>query len=241
MNITRILKTLLIPISISLSIGSNAVIIEGTFGGTVTEAKDANDDDPAFVDVWDGNIVGQKITGSFWYDASKGPNFTHTDWVGLTFNVDGKVFDLSKDTPYNLPVTYRTNVVYIEDNDVGMGGTVANDRFLITSSLERGELGANVEEIESALLFSTEVLNTIKGEGLQQEFDLQAGDASPFSGHAFFNIFRRMDGELTYFSANIHLSDIQVKARSAAVPEPSTLFLLFGGLLGIVARRHVRK
>ena len=250
MNIKSIIQCILAS-SISIPLYSNAVIIEGTFGGTITEAQDGNDFDSSYVDIWNGDITGKSVSGSFWYDTSLAPGntanpntpneaiyFKRSNWLGITFNIDGKTFDISEDNPAALPPSYIVDVVTI-NNHVPAANGDSQENFMVSDSVERGMEGGNYETREGMVAFSDGILDILNGTGLVQEFDWTNHNEWPFAGSGYFNFFSSVDGQLAFANASINISDIHTRVHSqVSVPEPSTVMLMGIGLLGLLWRRR---
>ncbi len=252
MNIKNILQILLMSTSVSISTFSYAVVIEGTFGGRVSEAQDGNDFDSSYVDIWNGNIVGKSITGSFWYDTNLAPGntanpntpneaiyFSRTNWLGVSFNIDGKTFDISNDNSAALPPSYIVDVVTI-NNHVPASNGDSQENFMVSDSVERGLEGGNYEVREGMVAFSDGILDVLNGTGLVQEFDWNNHDEWPFAGSGYFNFTSSINGQLAFANASINISEVHAQIRNqVVVPEPSTLILMGIGLLGLIWRRKL--
>lgn len=249
MNINYLCRNFFYASLLSASTICHAVIIEGTFNGKVTEAQDGNDSDSSYVDVWNGDIQGKTISGSFWYDTSLAPGntanpntpneaiyFKRSDWLGITFNIDGKTFDVSHDNPASLPPSYVVDVVTI-DNHVPAENGDSQENFMVSDSVERGVEGENFETREGMVAFSDSILSVLDGIGLEQEFDWNNHDEWPFAGTGYFSFFSQVNGQLAFANASMNLSDIHAKVRNqTVVPEPSSLILFGLGLLVLLAR-----
>ena len=250
MNIRYLYRGFFMASLVTFSSICNALIIEGTFSGKVTEAQDGNDGDASFVDVWNGDITGKVVTGSFWYDTSLVPRntanpntpneaiyFSRSNWVGITFNIDGKTFDISYDNPAALPESYIVDVVTLHNHTPAANGDT-QEHFGLTDSVERGVEGADFEKREGFVSFVDNISDVLDGVGVGQEFDWHSRNELFSNGTGYFSFFSSVDGQLTFANAAIDISDIHAKARNqVSVPGPSSILLLAGGLLGLVLRK----
>jgi hypothetical protein len=250
MSNKNILRGLLISTALSMSMCSHAVIIEGTFGGIVSEAQDGNDFDSSYVDIWKGNLVGKSVTGSFWYDTDLAPGntanpntpneaiyFKRSNWLGITFNIDGKVFDISNDNPYSLRASYIVDVVTIDNHVLATNGD-NQENFMVSDSVERGTEGGNYELREGMVAFSDSLIDVMDGIGLVQEFEWTNHNEWPFAGTGYFSFFSSINGQLSFANASMNISDIHAKVRNqVSIPEPSTVMLMAIGLLSLALRR----
>lgn len=236
-----ILRFFLIAFSL-ISSGAQAVIIEGNFKGFVNGFHNG-EPDAGWVAYWDDvdHIgYGTAASGTFWYDTDKAPSSptintpTATEyssnsdsWVSTTFNVGGKIFNVSD---LKVPV----------DNDVSWEGVAVDSAiwgentqmFHVFDAVFEGypwNLSAHsFIEIMSA---NTPMLD---GLGLVQEFDWVVNNALGFYGQARFGTLLIGDLEAKYLEVWIDIEEFHVRVRnSAAVPEPSSLLLLLVGFLSL--------
>lgn len=247
MTLKYLLHTLCLLSLINLPVSVSAAIIEGTFSGVITEAQDGNDHDNGLRDIWSGDITGQAVTGNFWYDLSLAPAntghpnmpnkaiyFSRSNWVGMSFNINGKVYNVSYDNPGGLPVTAIVDVVTMDDN-VPISDSENRDSVGIYDETLFGDEALEYELRTGFLAFSETVADVLNGVDLKQQFDWDNRAGSSIGGTGVFEVQGFLDGQYGYGRATMDIFEIHAALRNgSAVPEPSSLILLalsFGALL----------
>lgn len=220
-----------------------AVIIEGSFKGTVRDFVNGTDG-TGYSGYWDNVSKGNAVSGSFWYDIAKAPEQHRSDfptesqyasytdsWMGSSFNIDGKSYNISA-----LPILDRyafpEESIRIVNHQPDVDG----------STLELFSMHdvSNTDTVEGAFIFrwiqlSIDIYSQEKpllnGLGIEQEFDwYDIGDPASY-GEAYFALFDT--GERKDSAAWIDINEFHLKVREkTTVTESSSLVLL---LLGVLA------
>lgn len=221
---------------------THAIVIEGNFKGVVTAAQDASDSDSDsnHRNIWNSDIVGETVSGSFWYDTIRAPGntanpntpneaiyFSRSNWVGVTFHIGGETFDISYGNSANLPGMDVVDVVIMSDHTLAQNGD-DSEGIGISDQTTFGDEANEYEALTGFLSFYEPVVNVLNGIGLEQQFHWIKLEDSLSMGNGFFETRSFYNGQYGYGMAEMNISEIYAKVRDVtAVPEPSTL-LLFG-------------
>jgi len=222
---------------------SQAVIIEGTFNGTVVDVGQHYDENNPFR-YWSGDITGQSISGTFWYDTAvpkKIPLDSFTDsasyiaeqknWLGMIFNIDGKTFDVSNLNPQGLPPYYVQDYITINHSEPTSTGD--EPELTIYDSIERDLGFGGGVSLQGKIALGNAASSILDGISLEQEFDW-VNQGSTDTGIAEFIYRNSVDGLYANTWVTMSLSEVHTKIRDeVSVPEPSSLGLLALGLLGL--------
>ncbi|MES2823546.1 MAG: PEP-CTERM sorting domain-containing protein [Pseudomonadota bacterium] len=237
----NIISKWLIATSFYAATLSQAAIMEGSFNGFVTDVQERHPDDSNFR-FWNGDITGQSISGTFWYDTTAPKNIlagesTNTaiytaeqiNWLGIIFNIDGKTFDVSNLNPQGLPPYYVEDKVIISDTDPIF--TDEETLFTLYDSIERDMGFGGGESLQGKITLGNSISTILNGISLEQEFDWVNQGPTDF-GESVFTYRTSVDGLYANTWVTMSLSDVQIKIQDkVSVPEPSSLGLLTLSLL----------
>ena len=238
----------------SLALSAQAVIIDGTFKGTVMNVSDNGDNNnPYFQDFFSDNLIGQNLTGSFWYDTDLAPpnagvigqwrSTGNTNWLGVTFNVDGKTLN-----PSVLPEGYTlANSWEIQNiGEIGWGTGVhdfTQEYFGVLDDVVSTRDSYTSDQY-AAITFLDAIIPSLSGNSLIQDFTWR-DDGKVYEnwddipGIASYHNTATFDGEDIEAGLIARLSEVTVKPRNQAnVPEPSSILLFSMGLIALIVRRR---
>ena len=220
---------------------SHAVIIEGSFSGTVVEVGQSYDEDSTFT-YWNGDITGQSISGTFWYDtalpkntlsgtstASASYTAEQKNWIGMIFNIDGKTFDVSNLNPQELPPYYVQDYLTIRHSEPT--STDDEPQLTIYDSIERDLGFGGGVSLQGKITLGNAASTILNGINLEQEFSWINQGATD-TGVAEFMYHNSVGGLYANTWVTMSLSEVHTKISDRiSVPEPSSLGLLALGLL----------
>ncbi len=226
----KYLKALAVTPLLIGSMSASAALIEVRYEGTVNHIYG----DGA------GHFVGEVLSGSLFIDTDLAPGDSHP------YARIGQ-YQQNSDTSADFVSGYlagddgRYDGVYIQDD------YYRNiDRFQIMDRDYNQSYSSNTSSITDRYLnlvaydYSTDF---IQGVGLNQSFDLSAGDVRYMYGfiqQRSYSVQRRRSAQYEYNDgAHFHLSRLSYGAVS--VPEPGSVALLGLGVLGISACRRRRR
>ena len=239
----KIISKCLLSASLCVSAISQAVIVEGSFSGLVTNMQEAYDEKSTFK-FWNGDIKGQSISGSFWIDTAA-PKNTAVDtfpnsaiyvaeqinWLGIIFNIGGKTFDVSNLNPDGFPPYYTQDRAVIWHDDPGFSED--GKEFELYDSIERDTGTGGTINLQGKISLGNAMSNIFNGISLEQEIDW-VSQGSPDASTAKFIYNYSVDGKYAKTWVNMDLSEVHTKIRDeVVVPEPSSMGLLTIALLGI--------
>ncbi len=220
---------------------SQAAVMEGSFNGFVTDVQERHPEESNFR-YWNGDITGQSISGTFWYDTTAPTNTlagTSTDtafymaeqinWLGIIFNIDGETFDVSNLNPQGLPPYYVEDNVIIRHTDPII--TEDESFFRLYDSIERDVGYGGGASLQGEITLGNSISTILNGISLEQEFDWVSQGSTDTSEAVF--TYRNSVGSLYANTwVTMSLSDVHIKIRDeVSVPEPSSLGLLTLSLL----------
>ena len=226
---------------------AHAVIIEGSFNGTVKSftngAEDVNIDG-----YWDNVSEGSFASGSFWYDTEKAPqnssDFTtssfyqsYTDnWMGSQFSIDGKTFNIS-DLPLLGGYVLPSEGVWLFDFQPDVDDST-QERFNLFDNISTGDYAGGNASIGFGVDISSYEKPLINGLGIQQEFDWYNTGDPTFYGEAYVSVATVVGDIRKEGSAFINIDEFHLKIKNEAnVPEPSPIVLLLLGMFAVATKR----
>ncbi len=211
----------------------NAVIIDIDYRGWV--GVDYSDEG-----VWSKDMWQSEVTGKFWYDTELAPARAPVDpdypnyysyssatnsWLNMVMYIDGKVFDISKPE----------------------GGSAEMDEALeeINFNVESGYVRINKETLEGDLsgdYLKKEVdirLNSIDGLILQNSLEQSfSWNEDSCCSDMYFVLWGSKNGNTYRSTMELAITSLTATIRPASVPEPSSLSLLFLGVIALAFRRR---
>lgn len=221
---------------------TQAVIIDGKFTGLVQYVTDLGVGDPEYSPFWERNIIGEKVSGSFWYDTDLAPGNSamqpnqavHAtegnvakEWVGIEILIGGKQVDISRSIPAGLDILHREEAVVLEDFERPINWD-DSDYFAVADVSRATNDKGDYDYKWVTIRIEEPEINIVNGIGLEQEFSwVNIGDRDRVS-MGFFNVVGIMGSEKFDAYAFFQLSTLSTSIRtSMPVPEPSS-FMLFG-------------
>jgi hypothetical protein len=251
-------KVLSLPVlsflAMSLSSVAHAVIVDGTFKGTVISVGDNGDNNnPYFVDFFSSNVVGSDFSGSFWYDTDLAPvntgttgqwRFTeHTNWLGVTFNVDGKTLNASN-IPDGFTQTNSLEIHNIADVNGYTGIHDFNPEYFGIREFINSANGDFTSDQSAGISFLDSIIPSLSGNSLIQDFTWHDEGAvyedwDDIPALALYFNANTLPGNLINAGLAARLSEITVSPRTqVSVPEPSALILIVIGVAALITRRR---
>lgn len=251
MNIFKICyRTLLLTVSCS-ALPVSAVIVEGTFKGTIYDAWDYHDGSPTNpypVDFWSGDLTGKSLSGSFWYDTDLMPSNSGTtgtirtsetnNWMNITFSIDGKTLDVSK-IPDNLPTRYAYEILAVDEEGY-MGAREPNtSQFDMVDFALSGD--DTVRHWQHGGLAFLEGILPLDGSNVIQEFSwkddgTEYPDPLDYPGLAYYYTSSYSNDWEIIAEARARITEFTIGVKAASVPEPSSLLLIMMGIAGVALR-----
>lgn len=239
----KIISKCLLSVSLCVPAISHAVIVEGSFNGFVTNMVEGYGEGSTFK-FWNGDIKGQSISGSFWYDTAAPKNTAgdtspnsaiyvaeQINWLGIIFNIDGKTFDVSNLNPDGFPPYYTQDRAVIWHDDQGFSEDGVE--FELYDSIERDTGTGGTISLQGKISLGNAMSNIFSGISLEQEIDWVSHDSSD-DGVAEFIYHYSADGTYANTRVKMDLSDVHIRILDeVAVPESSSLGLLTIALLSI--------
>lgn len=184
-----------------------------------------------------GYTVNDIVTGSLFINTDLMPvDFYSSSMRGYYHNNGSGNSDFV--TSYNDSGTYSHDYIYVEDayND-------NRDYYYVrdseSNSYDDGQGNYGYSE-ESIYVYAYDyILNFISGDGIEQLFDLSAGDADMFGQISSSGFSYEDNVQTDNHSGHAYLTLSRLSVGSvSAVPEPGTLALLTLGLAGIGFRKR---
>lgn len=233
----RIIQALFGTTLLATSLTVNAVIVEVSYTATVYQTYDSG----AGSNVGGaGYNVGDSINGSLFIDTDRAPSDSNPETSVSDYYYDA-IGDSGFVTGHAADGINTYDSLRVEDDYIG-----DRDRFYASDhesgyySDSTGDYGYTDDYIYIDVY--SDVLDFISGEGLEQfeqGFDLLAsmGGLDRFNGRVVKRITGVENGENfnNYSYGDFNLNSLSVGAidNVAAVPEPSTIFLMATGLAGL--------
>lgn len=211
----------------TLSSSVNAAIIEGNFTGLIYGSE--------AIGYADGYANSDQITGSFWYDTELVGGSGQSTHISYSFL--GNSFDMELDQSNS----HRDDVTATDQS---------RDHFAVTEASSYrnpdGGLGDSIDYLASLWVYdyASELLSD---ESLIQSFSWSedllgtcgAEKLSETCGYFFANKFDAKNGGMIQ-STQAYLTSLDIRVRTASVPEPGSISLMLLGLLGLGAARKLK-
>lgn len=242
----QLVKSLLLAATLTVT-NASAVIIEGSFNGTVTSFTNGFED-LGLAGYWDNVSEGSLASGSFWYDTEKAPmnnsDFTtssfyqsYTDsWMGSRFNIDGKTYEISA-LPLLERYVLQSEGIWLFNFEPSIDNST-KERFTLFDNISTGDFDRGHSSIGLNVEITSEEKPLLNGLGVRQEFDwYDIGDPTSY-GQAYFSLGTITNTERKSSTAWIDISEFHLHIKNtASVPEPSPLLLLLSGVFAVLIKR----
>jgi|GEM_PF-2947287 len=231
MNAIKFLGATLLSIA---STCANAVIIDIDYRGWV--GLEYYDDE-----LWWGKPMWQsEVTGKFWYDTELAPARppVHPDypnlysyrsetnsWINMTMYIDGKVIDISKSEIGQPESVKGVEEIYVDAD---------TDYFRIVDQTIEGDPSGDYlfKRVDIRL---NSITDLIQNDGLEQSF---SRDENSCCSDMYFIIHGRENGIAYRSTMELAITSLTATIRPASVPEPSSLSLIFVGMVALAFRRR---
>lgn len=233
---------------------ANAIIIEGEFGGIITEVTDRGKYDSDYTTFWRNVKIGDAVHGTYWYDSELAPAPTEfwdgkqlqyrnygpniPAWSGMTATVDGRIFDITQDQPESEWWNhYQSDRGVLITNEADTGYAIA-DAFGMTNSILWMSEAFGFSS--TTLLFSIwqEQVELFNSTNLGQEFNWLDENADPlYNGGIIGKSGYSNNG---YYDAEVRFTATYATARVrnvTQVNEPGIWLLMMIGISSILVRR----
>lgn len=244
-------QTLVFLALLTASLSAHAVILEGTFSGTVYDSYD--------VDIYDGTTYfggattggqnGQTLTGTFTIDTDlmppdscADPSFgcysnqtSSIDFLQMSMTLSGQTFTTKATTSYEDVYTQDYGYDYYH-----VGEYSYQQGFDSTGTIY------DYQNFVGWINFYEYVDDVIQGDSPIQTFNWNDNDSSDYGyGYYFFTYYTQDFNTNTITSydnaeGHFYLNSMTLQVRASSVPEPGPLALLAVGLvgLGVARKRH---
>ncbi|MES2822818.1 MAG: hypothetical protein V4732_04390 [Pseudomonadota bacterium] len=211
---------------------ANAVIVDGNFSALVY--YDGSDEG-----VWSRDLSGVEVTGKFWYNTALAPladaSYPYStyyrsetnSWLNLTYFIDGKTIDVSRQAGNNSDFDEAVEVVDINAD---------TNYFRIHDEVLQGDYQGDFV-LTSGSLSIRDTADVITHNGLEQNFSWVGDDS--YDDRASLIMFGSNKGEFFTSLLEVYLTDLTVATRAVSVPAPSPFPLLLIGLAALIFRRRV--
>ena len=241
-----LVKIVLLTTALTIT-NAYAVIIEGSFNGTVRSFTNGAED----VDLagyWDNVIEGSAASGSFWYDTEKAPQNTsdfttssfyqsYTDtWMGSTFNIDGKTFNISELPLLNGNALQSEGVwLFNFEPDIDQS---TQERFYLFDNITSDDYPSGYASIGLMVSITSYEKPLLNGLGIKQEFDWYDVSDPTSIGESYISIATIVGDTRKEGSAWIDINEFHLNIKNKVdVPEPSPILLLLLGIFALVIKR----
>ncbi|RYY03428.1 MAG: PEP-CTERM sorting domain-containing protein [Gammaproteobacteria bacterium] len=253
MNKKHFFRNFLSIVVVGFSLNAHAVIIDGTFKGTVFSVGDNGDfNNPYYENFFSDDLLGGSLSGSFWYDTDLAPanmgttgqwRFTeNTNWLGVTFNVDGKTLN-----PADIPAGFTQSDVWEMHNIADVNGYTGihdfnQEYFGIRKDVAATNGSYSIYQL-GGISFLDTIIPYVNGNSLIQDFTwhddgkvYENWDDNPALALYFYS--NDSPDNLIYASVAGRISEITAGPRNVEVPEPSAIILLGLGFMALSLRQR---
>lgn len=248
MNLNDAIRNLAVLLLSCISVCSEAVIIQGTFGGVVINAGDDSYEDPAYVNYWNENPIDTKISGRFQYDTDLAPDVSvgwrktnasyfsrdvsQPQWLTLEFFIDGRWVKSSRDHTDGSTLVETSKGVGLAD--IHQVFERPNDSFSVVD-LHVTQDNDGVREFSSSYIGIVEpYTDIINGLGLTQNFSWDRAYRGEW-GRGTYEVMGEKNGRSYRAWATMDITDLTVSPQHT-VSEPPSFYLLAIALFGLLLR-----
>lgn len=252
MNLHDAIRNVLVLFLSCISVCSEAVIIQGTFGGVVINAGDDSYEDPAYVNYWNENPTEKKISGRFQYDTDLAPEvnvgWRKTDasyfsrdvsqprWLTLEYFIDGRWVKSSLNHTEGFALVETSKGVNLADTHQPFERPV--DSFsLIDLHVTQNNEGIR-ESTHSSLGIVEPNTDIINGLGLTQDFSWNRAYRAEW-GSGMYEVTGEKNGRSYRAWAIMDITELTVSPQHS-VPEPTSFYLLAIALCGLLLRAFAK-
>lgn len=234
---------------------AQAVVIEGSFSGSIYDSYDYNN---VFgYGTGHDQGVGQTITGTFRYDTGLAPSdsngnsqighyATHgndAEWLRLTFNISGNDFNISSNDILSRYDGYDLQQVYMRDDVYNQDVFGIYERDYDQAFSYSGGYTQEFYGTYGNAWVADSINDIIDGDGLIQSFEWLNDNITAY-GSAFLSWQEKeyVEGKgFTYYESawmGVVLKEMTVIVNPTDVPDPQNMGLMGLGLIGMILLRR---
>jgi hypothetical protein len=249
MNLNATIRNLFIISAAFISSASEAIIVQGTFGGTVINAGDDSSEYPSYTNFWNEDPINKSMSGRFQYDTDLAPpmrlsseniasyfndNPAQPDWLTLEFFIDGRWLNVASNHSDGFETIEATQIVGIIDIDDPTLWAHGNYFDLLDLQVRENAAG-KIESTYMHIGIMDPLLDIIHGLDLTQEFSWTKGGHADW-GTGTYQVVGEKNGQPYSAWAVIDISTLTIAPVYTSIPEPSSFYLIAIGLLSFAIR-----